>query len=101
MYSLMFAPVHAPNLSAPVFFNEKVIWYLSPPARSGIAAAVRRSIPSMIGGDSTTTHFCGFGALALASVAVVSARSVYGKTRRFAGTLSPLLSDAIASSLVE
>src|SRR6266581_2823750 len=70
MYSLILAPVHAPNLSAPDFLSEKLISYSSPPARAGLAVAVRSSAPSIIAGDSTTTHF--FGGTALGFVSCVA-----------------------------
>src|SRR6266436_3860591 len=99
MYSLILAPVHAPNLSAPDFLSEKAISYSSPPARAGFAVAVRNSAPSIIAGDSTTTHFFGGPALGFASGVDNSARSVYGSTRRFVGMFPPLFREAIASSL--
>src|ERR1051325_4947898 len=99
MYSLIFAPVHSPNFEAPAGFNEKSISYSSAPARDWLAVALRNCAPSTIAGDSITTHFfggCQFG-LALASWPASSERSVYGSTRRFVGTLPPLLSEAMAS----
>src|SRR6266508_4809821 len=99
--ALILAPVQVPNLSAPDFLREKLISYSSPPARAGFAVAVRNSAPSIIAGDSTTTHFFGGAALGFASCVANSLRSVYGSTRRFVGIFPPLLREAIASSLVE
>src|SRR5712692_11095954 len=102
MYWSILAPVHAPNLAAPVGFNEKAISYSSPPARAGTALAFRSSAPSMMPGDSTTTHFVGFvsGLVSWPGVVAASARSMYLRTRRFAGMFPPLLREAIASCSV-
>src|SRR5207302_4262548 len=85
MYSLILAPVHAPNLSAADFLSEKAISYSSPPARAGLAVAVRYSAPSIIAGDSITTHFFGGATFGFDSRAANSLRSVQGSTRRFVG----------------
>src|SRR5678815_3727364 len=101
MYSLVLAPVHAPNLSAPDFLSAKLISKSSvPPARVGIAFALRSSLPSIIAGSSTTTQRLGFCSGLVVVSLVASIRSLYGNTRRLDGTVPPLLSDASASASV-